>query len=86
MTRQPQVLESVEVKEKKPIEKIKRVSDVIKAVTDKLGASGRVLVRYSGTENLARVMVEGENLEEITRYMKDIVAAIQSEIGKGVGN
>ena len=84
MNRHPQVLESVEVREKIPFEKIENVIKVIRAVEDKLGSKGRVLVRYSGTESLARVMVEGENLEEITRYTKDIVAAIQSSIGKGV--
>lgn len=80
----PQVLESVEVREKVPFEKLPEVTKVIRAIEDKLGAKGRVVVRYSGTENLARVMIEGEDLAEITRFTRDIVAAIQSSIGKGI--
>lgn len=85
MVRHPQVLDAVAVREKISFENLEDVSQVIRAVKDKLGSKGRVLVRYSGTEPLARVMVEGENLEEITRYMKDIVASIQLAIGRHGG-
>jgi len=82
MTRQPQALESVVVKEKIPVEDLPQVTDTIHAVEEKLGDEGRVLVRYSGTEPLARVMVEGSDQSEIEEYAHDISASIQSAIGE----
>ncbi len=73
----PQILIDVDVKEKKPFDKLKNVSERIKEVEDKLKDKGRVLVRYSGTENIARVMVEGEDNKEIKRYADKIVEEIK---------
>jgi phosphoglucosamine mutase len=76
----PQVLINIEVKKKKDIESLEAqgsISDVEK----KLGRKGRVLVRYSGTQNLCRVMIEGENKKEIEKMANDIAKAIKKEIG-----
>jgi len=51
------------------------------AVEKELGARGRLLVRYSGTELLARVMLEGENEDRIRRMAQDIAEEIRKEIG-----
>ena len=54
---------------------------VIAGIVRELGDRGRVLVRYSGTENLARVMVEGEEATEVDRAARRICAAIEEAIG-----
>jgi phosphoglucosamine mutase len=77
----PQVLENVRVKSKPPLEELKEVSAAIKAAKDKLREKGRVFVRYSGTESLARVMVEGENEQQINELSGQIVESIQKAIG-----
>ena len=76
----PQVLVNVDVKEKKDINKLK-VNKNIKDAESKLGKKGRVLVRYSGTENLCRIMIEGENKREIQKIANDIAKAMKKEIG-----
>ena len=80
MTSLPQVLVNVDVKEKKDINKLK-VNKNIKDAESKLGEKGRVLVRYSGTENLCRIMIEGENKREIRKTANDIAKAMKKEIG-----
>jgi phosphoglucosamine mutase len=81
MTRLPQVLLNVKVKEKKDLAALPRVSARIEAVEKELGARGRLLVRYSGTELLARVMLEGENEDRIRRMAQDIAEEIRKELG-----
>lgn len=76
----PQVLVNVDVKEKKDINKLK-VNKNIKDAESKLGKKGRVLVRYSGTQNLCRIMIEGENKREIQKTANDIAKAMKKEIG-----
>jgi len=76
----PQVLVNVNVKEKKDINKLK-VNKNIKDAESKLGEKGRVLVRYSGTENLCRIMIEGENKSEIQKIANDIAKTMKKEIG-----
>ena len=68
MTSLPQVLVNVDVKKKTDINKLK-VNRNIKDAESKLGKKGRVLVRYSGTENLCRIMIEGENKKEIRKML-----------------
>ena len=80
MTSLPQVLVNVDVKEKKDINKLK-VNENIKEAESKLGEKGRVLVRYSGTQNLCRIMIEGENKKEIQKIANDIAKAMKKEIG-----
>ena len=76
----PQVLVNVVVKEKKDINKLK-VNKNIKSAEVQLGEKGRVLVRYSGTQNLCRIMIEGENKSEIQKMANDIAKAMKKEIG-----
>jgi phosphoglucosamine mutase len=78
MTRYPQVLVNLKVKEKKPIESLKDVCSVISRVEGVLGDEGRVLVRYSGTEPKARVMVEGPDERVIRGYADEIAHALEA--------
>ncbi len=82
MTRMPQVLLNVKVKEKKDLASLPRLGRKIAAVEKELGARGRLLVRYSGTEPLARVMLEGENEERIHRLAEEIAEEIRKELEK----
>ena len=77
----PQLLTNIEVTEKKSIEEMKGVQEEIKKAEKELSTAGRVLVRYSGTENLCRIMVEGKEKKQIERIAKSIADAIQKEIG-----
>jgi phosphoglucosamine mutase len=81
MEKYPQVLINVKVKEKKEIGMMEKVSLKIKEAEDRLGSDGRVLVRYSGTQNLLRVMVEGKEQEMIEKYAQEIVEEVKDEIG-----
>ena len=76
----PQVLVNVIVKEKKDINKLK-INKNIRNAELQLGKKGRVLVRYSGTQNLCRIMIEGENKKEIQKMANDIAKAMKKEIG-----
>lgn len=81
MVKYPQVLINVEVKEKKELEEMKEVSSKIKEIETKLNNKGRVLVRYSGTQNLLRVMIEGEDKKLIENCAQEIAEEIGKEIG-----
>jgi phosphoglucosamine mutase len=77
----PQLIRNVKVREKPPIDQLPMVSETIKAAEAELDGNGRVVVRYSGTEKLARVMIEAES-EALTRKHVDAIAtALQAEIG-----
>jgi phosphoglucosamine mutase len=80
MTIVPQVLRNVRVGKKTPLDEIKEVSEVVNFVKNKLGDRGRLLVRYSGTEPLCRVMIEGEDAQEINQYADQISAAISKSL------
>ncbi len=77
----PQILENVKVVEKPPITELPTVQDAIRQAQIKLGDEGRILVRYSGTEMLARVMVEGRDQQSITAIANDIAGVLADEIG-----
>ncbi|MBT3181319.1 MAG: phosphoglucosamine mutase [Deltaproteobacteria bacterium] len=79
----PQITKNVRVTEKRPMESLPNVQNAVNEVTKALGNKGRLLVRYSGTENIARVMVEGENDDVIERLADSIVGEIEKEIGEG---
>jgi phosphoglucosamine mutase len=79
--RYPQILLNVRVREKIDFREIKPVQETVKKVEERLNHDGRLLLRYSGTEPLARVMIEGKQQNEIDEYAKEIAAAIQREIG-----
>jgi phosphoglucosamine mutase len=77
----PQVIVNVKVREKKPLEGIPTVVAAIRAAEADLADSGRVVIRYSGTEALARVMIEAES-EPLMRHHADTIAdAIRTELG-----
>lgn len=81
MKRYPQHLVSVPVREKPDLNNLKLVQESISSVEQTLQNRGRVLVRYSGTEPICRVMVEGEDLREVIRLANGIADAIKVEIG-----
>jgi len=73
MKRVPQILLNVRVKEKVPLEDITEITEAVRSVEDVLGEEGRVVLRYSGTEPLARVMIEGMD-EGIIRAQANAIA------------
>jgi phosphoglucosamine mutase len=79
----PQTIKNVRVREKRPLDHIPQVAQAIRAAEQQLNGNGRVNVRYSGTESLARVMVEAENQETVDRLAGSIAAAIEAELGAG---
>ena len=81
MTVFPQVLINVEVKSKPDIRSIPVIKEAIKSVETSLGKKGRVLVRYSGTQPLCRIMVEGPSINETSIYCKQIADIVQEKIG-----
>jgi len=80
MTVFPQVLINVEVKTRPEISSVPEIAQVIEEVKKKLGDKGRVLVRYSGTQNMCRVMVEGLNNEETDRYCRKIAGEVKEKL------
>lgn len=80
-TRLPQVVLNVRVSRKPPLESIAPVAQAIKELEEQLKGSGRLLVRYSGTENLARIMIEGKEESQIGRQAGDLAAIIERELG-----
>ena len=77
----PQVIVNVRVKEKKPLEQIETVTSTIHDAEIDLAESGRVVVRYSGTEALARVMIEAESEETMRHHAERIAGAIREALG-----
>jgi phosphoglucosamine mutase len=77
----PQLLVNVRVKERRPLDKLARVNQEIRRAESEFGDAGRVLVRFSGTEPLARVMVEGPERSRVEHFAHAIAAAIQNELG-----
>ncbi len=77
----PQRIENVNVREKVPMEQLPPVIETIRAAERELDGNGRVVVRYSGTEKLARVMVEAESEEAMERHVKTIASALVKAIG-----
>ena len=78
----PQVLLNFEVIDKPPLVQLQESSDKIEQIENKLGEEGRVLVRYSGTEPLVRVMLEGKDEAELEAYAREIGEAITAEINE----
>jgi phosphoglucosamine mutase len=82
LTTYPQVLLNVRVREKTRLDTIPQVAAAMKNVEERLGGNGRLLVRYSGTEPLLRVMLEGRNKQEIDQLAHDIADAVSQTIGQ----
>jgi phosphoglucosamine mutase len=77
----PQRLVNVRIKQKRRLEDLPGVVAEIRAAEESFGDSGRVLVRFSGTEPLARVMVEGPELDRVETFANRIASQIQAELG-----
>lgn len=80
VTLYPKLLVNVKVKSKPEIKEIPEIFTIIKEIEEKLKDSGRVLVRYSGTENLCRVMIEGKDEKEITDDANRIAKIISNHL------
>lgn len=78
----PQVLVNVRVAEKRDLMGIPSVAGKIRDIEAKLGQDGRVLIRYSGTEPLLRIMIEGADKYQITGWAKDIAESVEKTIGE----
>lgn len=76
----PQILVNVKVKEKRPFEEVTKIVEASNKVEAELGRQGRLLLRYSGTENLARVMIEGENQSDITNQANWLAEVIKGAL------
>jgi len=77
----PQKIVNVKVKAKPPIASLPEVTRALAEAERSLGKSGRVVLRYSGTEPLARVMVEAEREEDVARWTEALASAVRSCIG-----
>ncbi len=80
-TRFPQVTVNVRVSRKPPFDAIPPIREAISAVEKEMDGRGRLIARYSGTENLARIMVEGEDEAAIRRYAEHVARVIAEQIG-----
>jgi phosphoglucosamine mutase len=80
-TRYPQTLVNVRVREKQPFEAIKPIAEASRQIEKELDGSGRLLLRYSGTENLARVMIEGKDQREIEEKANRLADIITANLG-----
>jgi phosphoglucosamine mutase len=78
----PQVLLNLRVRERRDWMTMPAAAQAIRDVETRLAGRGRLLVRYSGTEPLLRVMIEGERQDEIDAWAAQIVAAVRTEIGE----
>jgi phosphoglucosamine mutase len=81
MTVFPQVLLNIEVQQKPLIEDVPQIMAAIRSVEERLGEKGRVLVRYSGTQPLCRVMVEGPERDKTQRYCQQIADVVKATLG-----
>jgi phosphoglucosamine mutase len=79
-TRYPQILVNVRVNNKLPFEEVPRISEAARQLESELDGSGRLLLRYSGTENLARVMIEGKDQAEIEAQAHALAEVIRSSL------
>ncbi|MBA3354408.1 MAG: phosphoglucosamine mutase [Pyrinomonadaceae bacterium] len=79
--RYPQVLVNIEVREKRPFVEVEQIQKLVQETESQLGDGGRLLLRYSGTEPLARVMIEGANQETIEAYARNLATVIQQTLG-----
>ena len=81
MTPLPQILKNIKVREKRNLEDLPNVKQAVSSVEEQLKDQGRVLVRYSGTENKARVMIEGPDQNLINSMAETISGEIEKILG-----
>lgn len=80
MKKYPQIILNIEVKEKRPLRDLNELTKAIDSANKTLGKQGRTLVRYSGTQNLLRIMVEGKEEKLITKLAKNISDKAKKEL------
>ncbi|MCP9495063.1 MAG: phosphoglucosamine mutase [Pyrinomonadaceae bacterium MAG19_C2-C3] len=78
--RYPQILVNVRVRDKRPFDDVPAIARAAREIESALGTNGRLLLRYSGTESLARVMIEGADVGEITATAHDLANIIKAEL------
>ena len=76
----PQLTAALTVREKKPLESLSLVPSTIRAIESELGARGRVLVRYSGTEPKIRLLVEGDDTVRVQACLDRLAAAVRTDL------
>ena len=77
----PQTIVNVRVKKKPPLDSVIEVASALKHAEASLGETGRIVLRYSGTEPLVRVMVEAEQAADVERFSQSIASAIRATLG-----
>jgi phosphoglucosamine mutase len=82
MSKFPQILVNVPVREKRPLDTIPGVRERVAELEAEMNAAGRILLRYSGTESLVRVMVEGEDRERVERIAAELAGMLRAAIGR----
>lgn len=80
MQKYPQILKNVRVNKKVNLDEVESIQKAVQMVEKKMGAKGRVLLRASGTEPLIRVMVEGENQDDVIKYAGQLVDDVKKAI------
>ena len=82
MRRYPQKLTNLRVRHKPKWEKVPAVAGVVREVEKELGTKGRILLRYSGTENLVRLLVEADKMDTIERVVDRLMPILQEHLGE----
>jgi len=77
----PQILVNVHVRVKTPFDEVPAIQNAAREIENTLGSEGRLLLRYSGTEALARVMIEGKDQQEIETHAAELAAVIKENLG-----
>lgn len=78
----PQVLINVDVERKPDLENVPAIKDAIESVEKRLGEKGRVVVRYSGTQSICRIMVEGPTINETGKHCRQLADIVKETLGK----
>jgi phosphoglucosamine mutase len=81
LTTYPQILLNVRVRARTPLTDLPAVAERMADVERRVGNTGRLLVRYSGTEPLLRIMLEGQDQQQIRAWAEEIAAAVRAELG-----
>ena len=84
LTTYPQVLMNLRVERRVDLATVPQVAAVMASIESRLSGQGRLLVRYSGTEPLLRVMLEGQNEAEIRRWAQELIDAVKEHVGAAV--